>query len=130
MQKGLFWLVDGVLVCVKAACDASGKAAQPCDFSSKSGENFNHRIEWAKFPRSVTHGAPFDFYPRGRVEIKNGAAAVWLHPSLAGEEKRIREEFGLSGIPVRFRPDHSAHYALRDEKRAFGEKKKRGDHAE
>ena len=76
MKKGIFWC-DSFgrdsphLIVVSVKCDADGKSDRPIDFSSKSGQNFNHKAEWQKLSRSVTRGQPFNYYPRGRVEIKN-----------------------------------------------------------
>ena len=34
----------------------------------------NHRLAWEKLPQAVTQGKPFDYYPRGRVELRGTAA--------------------------------------------------------
>lgn len=113
MYKGIFWLAGGKLLTVKVLCDGNGAPLEAADFSAKSGENFNHRAEWARLPRSVTGGLPFDYWPRGRVEIRRGRATVFLHPSLNRESvlRLIRSAFRLDGeIPVRAVSDGSAHY--------------------
>ncbi len=113
MEKGIFWLAGRKLLTVKVRCDGNGTALEPAAFSAKSGENFNHRAEWAKLPKCVTDGLPFDYWPRGRVEIKRGRATVFLHPSLNREPvlSMIRDTFRLDGsIPVRVVSDGSAHY--------------------
>lgn len=113
MYKGIFWLLDGELLTIKVQCDGDGTPLEAAAFGAKSGENFNHRAEWARLPKSVTAGLPFDYWPRGRVEIKKGRATVFLHPSLNREPvlRQIRDTFRLDGaIPVRVVSDGSAHY--------------------
>ena len=118
MYKGIFWFTGDGLLTVKVLCGGDGRPLEAADFSAKSGENFNHRAEWAKLPGSTTAGLPFDYWPRGRVEIKNGRAVIFLHPSLNQERalRTIRREFRLDeGIAVRIVSDGSAHYRCRTE---------------
>lgn len=75
MKKGIFWCTDSdteapALITVSVACDKNGDSKELVRFSSKSGNNFNHRLEWERLDRSITAGRPFNYYPRGRVEIK------------------------------------------------------------
>ena len=51
-------------------CNSDGMALEHVEYSSKSRNNFNHKAEWSKLPKSVTNGQPYNYYPRGRVEIK------------------------------------------------------------
>lgn len=68
-------------------------------------------------PNKITQGKPYNYYPRGRVEIKNGKATVYLNPALNTNEitQNIKAEFGLSDIKTVFKSDGSEHY------RAVGE---------
>lgn len=106
---------DKRLITIKVACDENGKALQPINYSSKSGENFNHKAEWSRLPKSVTNGHPYNYYPRGRVEIKNGKATIFFHPVLNRFDihERIEQEFGLVGtaVYVYIVADGSKHYA-------------------
>ena len=75
MEKGIFWArkdADGKieLITVKTPCDKNGTALLPVCYTSKSGNNFNHKAEWEKLDRCVTFGQQYNYYPRGRVEIK------------------------------------------------------------
>ena len=114
MFKGIFWLKPDELISVKVLCDENGNELASCTFSSKSGKNFNHKIEWGRLPRSVTCGLKYDHYPRGRVEIGKGKAVLWLNPRLAEAESidRIKKEFDLrdGSIDIYIKPDHSRHY--------------------
>ncbi|MBQ0092792.1 MAG: hypothetical protein KBS45_05650, partial [Clostridiales bacterium] len=61
------------------------------------------------------HGKPFNFYPRGRVEIKNGKVTVYLNPSLNTDTIRslIISEFELADMPdITFKSDGSKHYGF------------------
>lgn len=87
MKKGIFWCTDWEsehphLITVTVKCDPNGVALEPVEYSSKSGENFNHKAEWDKLDRSVTQGLPYNYYPRGRVEIRNAKATVFYSPDL------------------------------------------------
>ena len=121
MKKGIFWCdsfgCDSPhLIVVSVKCDADGKSDRPIDFSSKSGQNFNHKAEWQKLSRSVTRGQPFNYYPRGRVEIKNRKATIYLNPDLNNtvvlnkiiEEFELKNQQGLKSIAVK--SDGSSHY--------------------
>ena len=113
IYKGVFWRIDGALVCRKVRCDENGAPLEHVEFTAKSGENFNHKAEWEKLPRSVTDGKPYNYYPRGRVEVKRSKATVYLNPQLNREDVRaqIKREFGLAGLScVSFKSDGSAHY--------------------
>ena len=100
-----------MLITKKIACDENGVALEAVEYSSKSGDNFNHE---AKMPRSITNKQPCNHYPRGRVGIKNNKATVFINPVLHTSAiiELIDIEFGLCGgaIPVRMAADGSAHY--------------------
>ncbi len=120
MKKGIFWYANfgeecPELITVSVACDKNGNSKEPVQFSSKSGDNFNHRLEWEKLDRTVTAGQPFNYYPRGRVEIKNGKAIVFLNPILNKDciVSKVMDEFGLRTeelTGVRIKSDGSNHY--------------------
>ena len=116
LYKGIFWFDPnrGQLIVRKVACDHNGTALEAVEYSSKSGDNFNHKAEWAKLPRKVTEGHPYNYYPRGRVEIKKNKATVYFHPVLNEPyaTQLIANQFGINSgtIFVREVPDGSDHY--------------------
>lgn len=120
MRKGIFWCANfdtecPELITVSAACDKNGDSKEPVRFSSKSGNNFNHRPEWERLDRSITAGRPFNYYPRGRVEIKNGKATVFLNPAINKEciVRRIMDAFELMTGElncINIKSDGSSHY--------------------
>lgn len=67
--KGIFWYEpnEHKLFTVKVRCNEKGIALEPVVYSSKSGENFNHKVEWAKLPKEITNGNPYNYYPRGKL---------------------------------------------------------------
>lgn len=120
MRKGIFWCTSfdtehPKLITVSVACDKNGNAKESVQFSSKSGSNFNHKLEWKRLERSVTAGCPFNYYPRGRVEVKNGRATIFLNPIINKEcvLSRVIDKFGLTTeklISVNIKSDGSNHY--------------------
>ena len=83
MKKGLFWVVnhdanEPILITKSVECNADGTALENVEYTSKSGENFNHKIEWGKFGKEITKGKEYNYFPRGRVEINKGRITVFL----------------------------------------------------
>ena len=126
MYKGIFWIYRDAagawkLLTVKALCDRDGTALQPVRYSSKSGENFNHKAEWKRLGHKITDGRPYNYYPRGRVENRKGRITVYIPPSLFREDTLsvIFQEFGLKGEAadrsIRVKADGSAHYQYQAE---------------
>lgn len=116
MRKGIFWLAENeygeeYLLTIAVTCDDHGQPLEDVAFSSKSGKNFNHKAEWEKLSPRLTRGKSFDYYPRGRVEIRAGKITVYCHPSLTQAPYRqwILKEFGIPE-QSRFVADGSAHY--------------------
>lgn len=119
-HKGIFWLIKNAddndeLLSVNVPCDPNGYPLKSADFSSVSGKNFNYRAEWEKLPPELTQGKPFDYYPMGRVEIKDRKVTVYCHPSLTQSPYRlmITGEFGVPSATTRFVADGSIHYQAR-----------------
>ena len=124
MYKGIFWYnpIEGELIVKKVACDCSGEALEAVEYSSKSGADFNHKAEWAKLSRNITNGQPYNYYPRGRVEIKKNKATVYLSPILMDYNpfatdpccplRLIEKEFGIGSETLRTHivADNSEHY--------------------
>lgn len=120
MKKRIFWCANfdtefPELITVSAVCDKNGNSKEPVQFSSKSGNNFNHRLEWERIDRKITNGQSFNYYPRGRVAIKNSKATVFLNPILNKEYivSKVIDEFGLRVTEltdVRIKSDGSNHY--------------------
>ena len=126
MHKGIFWcyvscfdddIYSHQLLTVMVDCEISGKTLEETDFSSKSGENFNHKSEWEKRCNKSrrTKNKPFDYYPRGRVEIKNGKIRIFANPVIIEDDEAkalIVKSFELEDYTenISWVADNSKHY--------------------
>ena len=126
MYKGIFWcrlvffdddMCYPEVMSVKAKCDLTGAPLEEVEFSSKSGDNFNHQIEWQKWHESRNKPIrnPYNYYPRGRVEIKNGKIKIFANPVILEDEEakeNILKDFELEevGDKITWIADNSKHY--------------------
>ncbi len=102
-NRGVFWIIDEEILAVPYFDTAAVGVA-------KSGDNYNHRLLW-DYVKPKRCNKPFDYYPRGRVEVNNrGKTVVYMSPYI-GEEyiPRIMECFGLTDVP-RIHYDGSDYY--------------------
>jgi len=127
MKKGLFWKIpndngEQKLLTYAAVCDSNGviEKGQPA-YNSKKGDSFSHERTWPLVAEGLPQrirSKPWNFYPRGRVEMSNGKATVYHNPLLAewvGLEAAVVREFELDSFPVRVVPDYSNHYEFKEE---------------
>ena len=123
LAKGMFWIVDRDKVaynapyCVRIPCNPEGQSTEiDATNLAKSGDTYNHERYWKSMPKAITHGKPFDYYPRGRVEIAHGKATIYLNPHIAivAVEQFVAATFGLTvdnGVTrVITKADGSKHY--------------------
>ena len=126
VYKGIFWIKDLENVfnndtIFLISCDENGNIKENSyggNVIGKTGNNFNHKKFWDTLPTNISNNKPFDYYPRGRVEIKNGKAIIFITQDLADYQKDvidfIKEKFnlkvenGINKISVSF--DGSNHY--------------------
>mgnify|MGYP000030106166 CR=1 FL=1 len=122
-KKGIFWIADRknlqnnepYLFCIPV--DSVGV---PCfltpipPLNSKHGDNYNHKQTWETYVSAeLRQGKTYDYYPRGRVEIKEkGKAKIFLNPDIATDEivAYIIEKFRLQHRDVKVIVDGSKHY--------------------
>ena len=72
-KKGVFWIVDGILLAFPFDETATEGIA-------KSGDTFNHKLLWEHVKPC---NKPFDYYPRGRVDCNSkGAAIIYMNPNI------------------------------------------------
>ena len=127
LGKGLFWLVKNdeekfELFCVKMLCYRDGETLEKIETGECESEKLNHERAWSKLDKAVTQGKPYNYYPRGRVEIKKGKATVYLNPTLNEEAivEKICRSFGLTRengiVDIRIKNDNSWHYRFLMEK--------------
>ena len=117
--NGVFWVNDDVIISVKNPCNSDGKLICADNESEEKlmRKLANHKKLWEKFPHYITAGLPFNYLPRGRVEIRKGEKAIiFCSPHICTEETKqlMTEEFGLTaenGIThISLKADGSAHY--------------------
>ncbi len=117
LHRGVFWVTDidsAEMIIVSAKCDTDGNfIIQPdSELLADNGCEFNHKRVWETFRRSES----YNFYPRGRVQIRHGKAVIYCNPVLCTDAiaEKVVTAFGLradNGIKsVRFVADGSEHY--------------------
>lgn len=103
----LFFLID---------TDLEGNPCSLDGLNAKSGITYNHKLLWNELSRKETEGKPFNYFPRGRVQIKNGVVDIYLNPNLNRDDiiDLIIDNYNLTsknGIrKIRVHEDHSEHY--------------------
>lgn len=121
LSKGIFWVKDvnnirGSIIYFGIPCDTNGNATNNFVSNAKSGTTYNHENTWKLLSSKLTHNKPFDYFPRGRVEVNNSKAIIYCSPYLYSNELKntIIELFNLNnhnGIrSVRMIADGSKHY--------------------
>ena len=101
LYKGLFWWTGTELVVLKVHCCPDGTPAYSVRFFGKESAVGPHPYEWNRLkeagdPRVKGMDRCQDI-PRGRVDIRDFRAVVFLHPELTRPDilSRIMNEFGL-----------------------------------
>ena len=89
--------MDGELLCFPVSGDEADTVSN------------NHRRFWETLPHSLTGGMPYNYFPRGRVELRHGKAVVYLHSSLCTPGIDIQISL-LDEVPLSFKADGSRHY--------------------
>ncbi len=94
-------------------CSRDGIPFEKESFNSKKGNSYNHKATWEMLKGAITKGKPFDYYPRGRVEIVRNRATIWLNGNILSRVNDIKRLFGLNGMnigEVLIKEDGSKHY--------------------
>ena len=103
-HKGVFWLIDGKIWAVPFDNQKYKSGI------SKSGDSYVHRKIWKEIkPRKCRY--PYNYYPRGRVEITSkNVCILYMNPNI-GEEymDEIMKKFGLVSVS-KIIYDNSSHY--------------------
>lgn len=121
LAKGIFWVKDAdniedTGIFLDIPCTSDGNALDNNGLNSKNGTTYNHERTWPLLGTSITGGKPYNYYPRGRVEISNGKATIFANPHIASDEllKWCVDKFNLTAIngikKVRVVADGSDHY--------------------
>ena len=128
IYRGIFWVICGydaddrpildvfTLLTFKVPCTLNGDILDNAiQLNSKSGTSFNHKLQWNQLPKKTTLGHSYQYYPRGRIEIKRGKAVIFINPVLdkSAVIGKIFLEFGLqeeSISSIAIKCDGSSHY--------------------
>lgn len=116
MYKGIFWKIiefeKSYFISVKNVCNEKGELLDKDGNVANTSDRLNHKEKWDKIKIS---NKPFNYYPRGRVEIKNEVCKIFLSPYLCNNEdineiKRIFEIKDNDFKKVCIIADNSKHY--------------------
>lgn len=130
LYKGIFWFkdLDDIFsndTYYRLACDENG-SVKDSNYSKevfgKAGNTLNHKYLWETLSSNVTNNKAFDYYPRGRVEIKNAKAMIFISQDLVEFQKEVvifvKEKFNLyedNGIKkIVVKVDGSNHYKAKN----------------
>jgi hypothetical protein len=116
-----FDLSDHILLVFEITCDINGNPKNTSiELNSKSGTTYNHKKTWENKVKNDNKHRPYnkkdyDYYPRGRVQISNNRADIYLNPNInqPGIVNKIKLNFGLSNeniSEVSVISDGSFHY--------------------
>ena len=126
---GIFWIItddcdldEYMLLSFEIACDVFGNPSgtHTIELNAKSGNTYNHRKIWENEIKNKPIHKPYNkmdynYYPRGRVEIANNKATIFLNPRIFEPLiiNEIEKRFGLTQSVIsekRVIADGSAHY--------------------
>ena len=129
LKSGIFWVIsdredleDYRLLVFSIPCDIDGNiiGKPKIPLNAKSGQTYNHKKIWEDVIQKNPDHKPYnkksyDYYPRGRVNVKNNRATVYISPHINHIEIRteIKLKFGLNAdniSRIKFVADGSVHY--------------------
>ena len=122
LGKGLFWLVrtkqgSFQILCCKLLCFRDGVTIEEVETGFCENDGISHMDAWDKMQKDEnTKNKPYNYFPRGRVQIKKGKATIFANPILCNDSVIgiVKESFGLTlenGInKIRVKADNSKHY--------------------
>ncbi len=84
-------------------------------FNSKNGTTFTHENTWAELVkrRKDLRRHSWNYFPRGRVEIRNHKAVIFMNPNILEcpqYKEMIIRKFCLEKIKTKVTIDNSVHY--------------------
>lgn len=108
MYYGLFWVMPG-----EYGYETPVVVPLKKEYTGESDlEKYTHRKCWNELNKSNTNGFKFDYYPRGRVQIRKGTVKVFLNPDINRKAviRKIAELFDLDMDITKFISDGTSHY--------------------
>lgn len=129
LSSGIFWVLTDDMdiseykfLYFDIPCDKYGVPSgdNSIELNSKNGLTYNHEKIWNTVIKNDSNyrnynNKSFDYYPRGRVQISNNKAIIYLNPNINTPEiiDEIKRSFGLyprNISKVRVNVDNSSHY--------------------
>jgi len=130
LSKGIFWFTcifsdnkcdfsKTELIYLPFPTDLNGQIIHPMEFeyNSKDNTSVTHKNSWKDFVSNnkELRNRPWNYFPRGRVEIKNNRANIFINPNILqcpNFEKIIKNAFNLNhpGLSIKIHIDNSSHY--------------------
>ena len=129
LYSGVFWVIsdnihlDGyILLAFEIPCDVYGNiiVLPKIELNAKSGNTYNHKKLWENEIQNNPIYNPYNeksynYYPRGRVDISNNRAVIYINPNINRDDIiiDIQNKFGLNTqniSNIRIINDNSAHY--------------------
>lgn len=101
MLKGPFWVAEEEIL------------SYPVEISTQPTPS--HRDVW-KYASGVHRRKPWDYFPRGRIEIRNQKVIIFANPDCLlyeNFESKIRSKFKLGDAIIILKADNSKHYQYR-----------------
>ena len=124
MYRGIFWIKDldnlenNSNYLIKIETNENGDALDyPFPLNSKNGNDYTHKVTWPLLSSNQTQNKSFDYYPRGRIEVKHKEVLLYINPILNEPEiiDYLRKEFCLNKVKVIL--DFHEHYKCYSDKR-------------
>ena len=96
-MQGVFWVIDGKLICSK----------EPPGIPIK-----RHKKEWESLSTEITQGKPYNHYPMGRVDLRYNKAIIYLQPVIHNDaiKNLVVEEFNLENVVYHIIVTDAVHY--------------------
>ena len=84
--------------------------------SKNVDDDYNHKITWQQLDGKLTKRKPFNFYPRGRIIIKNSKCVIFINTLLNTKEiiGYLADSYNLKSFAdsnkLKVIEDYSEHY--------------------
>jgi len=129
LSSGIFWIIteninlsELKIIFFPVKCDFNGNPIdiQNIELNSKNKKTYNHKLTWNDHVKNNNEHKPYNkkeynYYPRGRVEISNNHAVIFLNPHI-NDQKIIDKLITLFGLfndnisKIDVKSDGSEHY--------------------
>lgn len=112
-SKGIFWFVKKDHEDEYKILYLGIPVSEDIQGNSKNGLTYTHEKTWKSLVTDKEISSySWNYFPRGRVELRNFKANIYLNPNIDCEPYRsmIIDAFNLKCTPCRFIADGSNHY--------------------